>query len=147
MINAKTFSERPYYAGNKNYKFNTANYLRLLAAERKYEDPRWYKIEDIQKNNWELKENAKTEKLEEWQEENCLLAEFYNAEDIIGVENYKLEEEPLENVIEFLEVRGLIENSTDIISLKDGIEAVDKYAENLGADELTKILSVQMWLT
>jgi len=49
MINAKTFSERPYYAGNKNYKFNTANYLRLLAAERKHEDPRWYKIEDIQK--------------------------------------------------------------------------------------------------
>ena len=50
-------------------------------------------------------------------------------------------------MIEFLEVRGLIENTTDIISLQDGIEAVDKYAENIGADELTKILSVQMWLT
>lgn len=41
----------------------------------------------------------------------------------------------------------MIENSTDIISLQDGIEAVGKYAENLEADELTKILSVQMWLT
>lgn len=50
-------------------------------------------------------------------------------------------------MLEFLEVRGLIENSTDIISLQDGIEAVGKYAENLEADELTKILSVQMWLT
>lgn len=147
MINAKTFSERPYYAGNKNYKFNTSNYLRLLAAERKYEDPRWYKIEDIQKNNWELKENAESEKLEEWREEECLLTEFYNAEDIIGVESYKLEEEPLENVLESLKIRGLIENATEIISLQDGLKAVDKYAENIGADKLTKILSVQMWLT
>ena len=83
----------------------------------------------------------------EWKEEECLLTDFYNAEDIVGVENYILKEEPLENVIEFLEVRGLIENSTDIISLQDGIEAVGKYAENLEADDLTKILSVQMWLT
>ena len=146
MINTKTFLERPYYAGNKNYKFSTANYLRLLAVERKYEDPRWFKIEDIQKNNWELKEKAESEKLEEWQEENCLLTEFYNAKDIIGVQNYKLEEAALENVIEFLEVRGLIENTTDIISLQDGIEAVSKYAENIGADDLTKILVMQMWL-
>ena len=72
------------------------------------------------------------------------MTEFYNAAYIIGVENYKLEEEPLENVLEFLEVRGLIENSTDIISLQDGIDVVGKYAENFGADELTKILSVQM---
>lgn len=147
MINAKTFSERPYYAGNKNYKFNTANYLRLLAAERKYKDPRWYKIEDIQKNSWKLKEKAESKKLEEWQEEECLLTDFYNGEDIVGVENYKLEEAALENVLEFLEERGLIENTTDIISLQDGIDAVSKYAENIGADELTKILSVQMWLT
>jgi len=83
----------------------------------------------------------------EWKEEECLLTDFYNTEDIVGVENYTLKEEPLENVIEFLEVRGLIENSTDIISLQDGIEAVGKYAENLEADDLTKILSVQMWLT
>lgn len=147
MINAKTFLERPYYAGNKNYKFSTANYLRLLAVERKYEDPRWYKIEDIQKNNWELKEKAKAEKLEEWREEECLLTEFYNAEDIIGVERYKLEEEPLENVLEFLKIRGLIENATEIISLQDGLKAVGKYAEKFGADELTKILAKQMWLT
>ena len=146
MINAKTFSERPYYAGNKNYKFNTANYLRLLAAERKCKDPRWYKIEDIQKNSWKLKEKAESKKLEEWQEEECLLTEFYNGEDIVGVENYKLEEAALENVLEFLEVRGLIENTTDIISLQDGIEAVSKYAENIGADDLTKILVMQMWL-
>ena len=98
------------------------------------------------KKNWELKEKAESEKLEEWQEENCLLTEFYNAKDIIGVQNYKLEEAALENVIEFLEVRGLIENTTDIISLQDGIEAVSKYAENIGADDLTKILVMQMWL-
>ena len=35
MINRKTFLERPYYAGNKNYKFSTSNYVRLLAAERR----------------------------------------------------------------------------------------------------------------
>ena len=50
-------------------------------------------------------------------------------------------------MLEFLEVRGLIENTTDIISLQDGIDAVDKYAENIGADDLTKILVMQMWLT
>ena len=84
--------------------------------------------------------------MEEWQEEECLLTEFYNGEDIVGVQNYKLEEAALENVIEFLEVRGLIENTTDIISLQDGIDAVSKYAEKFGADELTKILVMQMWL-
>jgi len=84
--------------------------------------------------------------LEEWQEEECLLTEFYNGEDIVGVENYKLEEAALENVIDFLEVRGLIENTTDIISLQDGIDAVSKYAENIGVDDLTKILVMQMWL-
>ena len=39
MINAKNFSERPYYDGEKKYKFSTANYLRLMSAENIYDDP------------------------------------------------------------------------------------------------------------
>ena len=41
----------------------------------------------------------------------------------------------------------MIENATEIISLQDGLKAVGKYAEKFGADELTKILAKQMWLT
>ena len=67
MINAKNFSERPYYDGEKKYKFSTANYLRLMSAENIYPDPRWYKISDVEKNNWNLKSDAKFELLEEWQ--------------------------------------------------------------------------------
>ena len=65
----------------KKYKFNNANYLRLLAAERNYIDPRWYSVDDIQKNKLNLKENASAELLEEWQNDSteCFLKEFYNA--------------------------------------------------------------------
>ena len=45
------FLERPYYAGKQKYKFSTGNCVRILASERNYKDPRWYKIEDIQKNS------------------------------------------------------------------------------------------------
>ena len=34
MINAKNFLERPYLDREKKQKFNTTNYLRLLAAEK-----------------------------------------------------------------------------------------------------------------
>lgn len=118
-----------------------------MASERNYKDPRWYKISDIQENRWNLKENAKGENLEEWQKQEYFLTEFYNAENIIEVEDYKFEEEKLNQVLEFLQMRGLIDSNSEIISLQDGIEAVVKYAETFGADELTKILVMQMWLT
>ena len=38
---------------------------------------------------------------------------FYNAENIIGAEEYKVEEENLERVLEFLQMQGLIESDTD----------------------------------
>ena len=38
--------------------------MKRLAPERHYSDPRWYKIEDIQKNKWTLKANATLELLE-----------------------------------------------------------------------------------
>ena len=34
MINAKSFSDRPYLDGEIKRKFNTLNYLRLLASEK-----------------------------------------------------------------------------------------------------------------
>ena len=144
MINAKNFSERPYYDGEKKYKFSTANYLRLLSAENIYSDPRWYKIDDIEKNNWTLKENAKFELLEEWQSEECLLTKFYNASQIEEVEKISPENKSLEEILKFLQVRGILGNEK-IISFNDGIEAIKKYAGNFVEDELTKILTVQMW--
>ena len=47
LIKAKYFKERPYCDSEKKYKFNNANYLRLLAAEKNYSDPRWYSVDDI----------------------------------------------------------------------------------------------------
>ena len=65
MINAKNFLGRPYYDGEKKYKFSTANYLRLISAENIYSDPRLYKIDDVEKNNWTLKSDANFELLAE----------------------------------------------------------------------------------
>ena len=52
MINTKNFLERPYLDREKKQKFNTTNYLRLLAAEKKYSDPSWYSEADIHKEHW-----------------------------------------------------------------------------------------------
>lgn len=81
MINAKNFSERPYLDGEKKQKFNTTNYLRLLASERKYSDPHWYSESDIQRKNWTLKENAMPELLETNSDNEYDLLKFYNATD------------------------------------------------------------------
>ena len=144
MINAKNFSERPYYNGEKKYKFSTANYLRLMSAENIYDDPRWYKISDVEKNNWKLKSDAKFELLEEWEEQECLLTKFYNASQILEVEKYSTENKNLEEV-EFLKNRGLLKFDDDVISFRDAINAVKKYAEKLVSDELTINFVVQMW--
>ncbi|MBR6012609.1 MAG: hypothetical protein IK062_02340 [Selenomonadaceae bacterium] len=151
MINAKNFSERPYYGGTKKYKFSTANYLRLMSAESIYTDPHWYKICDIENNKWTLKNDAKFELLEEWQEnssdgQECFLTKFYNALEIEETEKYFSENKKLEDVLEFLQIRGLIERDSEVISLKDGIDAVKNYSEKFVSDELTINFAVQMWI-
>ena len=149
MINAKNFKDRPYCDGEKKRKFNTLNYLRLLASERKYSDPRWYSAEDIQRKNWTLKENATPELLEEVKENSTgehYLLEFYNADDIKEIEKLKRENQTLEEVLDFLIVRDILETDGERISLQDGIEAVKNYAAKNFQDELIQILTVQMWL-
>ena len=106
---------------------------------------RWYKISDVKKNNWKLKTDAKFELLEEWEEQECLLTKFYNASQIEEVEKYSGENKNLEEVLEFLQIRGLLKFDDDIISFRDGINAVKKYAENFVDDELTINFVVQMW--
>ena len=64
MINTKNFLEPPYWDREKKQKFNTTNFLRLLASEIKYSDPRWYSESDIKRKNWTLKEHATPEILE-----------------------------------------------------------------------------------
>ena len=64
------FPERPYYDGKKKYKFSAANYLRLISSENKSvynSDPRCITKEEIQRNDWTLKEDAESELLEVWQ--------------------------------------------------------------------------------
>lgn len=121
MISAKNFFERPHYDGEKKYKFSTANYLRLMSAENVYTDPRWYKICDVEKNNWRLKVDAKFEMLEEWQDQECLLTKFYNASEILEIEKYSPKNKSLEEILKSLQVRGILSNEK-IISFKDGIE-------------------------
>ena len=154
MLRAKYFPERPYCEGKKNYKFSAANYLRLMSSENKIiqnRDPRWVQIDDIKNNSWTLKENAESELLEVWEkssngEHECFLIEFYNAADILEKEKLQIDNQSLEDVIEFLQECEILEENDEIISFQDGIGSVKKYAAENGADELTKILTAQMFL-
>ena len=152
MLNAKYFSERPYCAGSKPYKFSTANYLRLLASDNEIiqkENPCWFPASEIKSNKWSLKENATPVLLEVWTkdaDQQCSLTEFYNASDVLGKESFQQKNQSLETVLNFLKERGILEVDNKIISLQDAIDAVKKYAESHGADDLTSILSAQTWL-
>ncbi len=53
------FLERQYYAGKQKYKFSAGNCVRILASERNYKDPRWYKMSDIQENGWKKRNCAR----------------------------------------------------------------------------------------
>lgn len=75
------------------------------------------------------------------------MIEFYNAWSILDNNSFTLDNQTLETIIENLQARGLIEQCADIISFQDCIDAVKKYAEDNGADELTSILTVQSWVT
>lgn len=154
LINAKYFSERPYCSGERSYKFSSANYLRLLASDnniiRKC-TPRWVSVDEIKNNGWSLSENAKPELLEVWSKyadgvQECFLSEFYNESDIEEKDSFAEENQSLENIITFFQARGFIEQNAGVISFQDRIDAIKKYAEGQGADELTSILSVQTWV-
>ena len=146
LINAKNFLEQPYWDGEKKQKFNTTNYLKLLASNRNYSDSRWYSETDIQRNNWTLKENATPELLETNSDNEYYLQKFYNAADIKEVEKLETENQTLEEVLDFLIVRDILETDGERISLQDGIDAVKNYAAKNFQDELVQILTIQMWL-
>lgn len=152
MLNAKYFSERPYCDGAKPYKFNGVNYLRLLSSDNEIickGNPRWFTADEIKRNDWRLKENAVPVFLEVWTketEQQCSLTEFYNAADILQMDSFQPKNQSLDTVLEFFQERGLIKVDDEIISLRDAIAAVKKYAESHGANELTSILAAQTWL-
>ena len=154
LVNAKFFLERPYCADSHSYKFSSANFLRLLAADNDVIckcNPRWFSVDEIKNNGWSLRQHAKPELLEVWNKSSdgkpvCFLQEFYNAWSILDKDSFKLENQELETIIENLQARGLIENGTDIISFHDCIDSIKKFAESKGADELTSILTIQSWV-
>ena len=155
LLNAKHFLERPYSDGEHSYKFSSANILRLLAADndalRRY-NPRWVSVDEIKNNGWSLREHSEPVLLEVWSkssdgEQSCSLIEFYNAWSILDNNSFTPDNQELETIIENLQARGLFEQCADIISFQDCIDAVKKYAEDNGADELTSILTVQSWIT
>ena len=150
MGNAIYFIKRPYHDGEKQKKFSGANYLRLLSSRNeiiKKCDPRWYTEEEIKSKCWKLKENAESVELEVWDEnQECTLTKFYNAADIEEKEECLIKWHSLEKAIKYLQSVKILEQSTGIISLKDGIEAVKKYSKKFGGDELINILVSQMWL-
>ena len=154
LLNAKYFVERPHCDGEKNYKFSMANNLRLMSSNNKNiceGDPRWIPADEITKNSWKLKENAKAELLEVWTkssdgEQECFLTEFYNTSEIEEKEQFKIENQTLEEMVEFFEVRGLLSSSDEIISFQDCVDTVKKYAVEKGADELTAIFATQIFV-
>lgn len=154
LLNAQFFLERPYCADSHSYKFSSANFLRLLAADNdaicKF-NPRWFSADEIKNNSWSIRQHAKPELLEVWNKSSdgkpvCFLQEFYNAWSILDKDSFKPKNQELLTIIENLQARGLIENGTDIISFHDCIDSIKKFAESNGADELTSILTVQTWV-
>ena len=107
--------------------------------------------DETQSNGWTLKENAESEILEVWEkssdgEQKCYLTEFYDASDILEKESFKQENTSLEEVIGFFREREFFAEFDEIISFQDCIDAIKKYAEENGADELTKIFAIQMFI-
>ena len=154
LTNAKYFPERPYCGGERSYKFSSANYLRLLASDNDIIckcAPSWVSVDEIKNNGYSLRENAKPEWLEVWTKsadgvQECFFSEFYNESDIVGKDSFTVENQTLENIIANFQARGLIEQNVGVISFQDCIDAIKKYAERQGADELTSILSIQTWV-
>ena len=122
MLNAKYFSERPYCAGVKPYKFSTANYLRLISSDNetiRKSGSHWFPATEIKSNDWTLKENAVPVFLEVWTkdaEQQCSLTEFYNASDILEKESFQQKSQSLETVLNFLKERKILEVDDKIIS-------------------------------
>ena len=57
--------QRPYNdSARVKYPFTGANYLRLLAAGE--EDPRWYKLKDLQRFGYRLRQEYPVTELESW---------------------------------------------------------------------------------
>lgn len=140
LLNAKFFLERPYCADSHSYKFSSANFLRLLAADNDAIckcNPRWFSADEIKNNGWSIRQHAKPELLEVWTKSSdgkpvCFLQKFYNAWNILNKDSFKSKNQELENIIENLQARGLIENGTDIISFQDCIDSIKKFAESNG---------------
>ena len=89
--------------------------MKLLASNRNYSDSRWYSETDIQRKNWTLKENATPEFLEINSDNEYYLQKFYNAADINEVEKLETENQTLEEVLDFLIVRDILETDGEII--------------------------------
>ena len=58
--------------------------------------------------------------------QECFFSEFYNELDIVEKDSFAEENQSLENIIAFFQVRGLIEQNADLISFQDCIDAVKK---------------------
>lgn len=153
LINARFFPERPFCDDTNSYKFSSANFLRLLASNNEIIrkcDPRWVSSSVIKNNNWSLRQSAQPESLEVWTKSSdgksvCFLQEFYNAKDILDKDSFTSDNQELENIINFLQTRGLLKRRSHIISFHNCISAVKKFAEDNGADTLTSLLTVQTW--
>ena len=63
-----------------------------------------------------------------------------------GRKAFNKKNQSLETVLNFLKERGILEVDDKIVSLQEAIDAVKKYSESHGANELTSILSAQTWL-
>ena len=154
LLNAGFFPKRPFCDDTNSYKFSSANFLRLLASNNEIirkGDPRWVSSSLIKNNNWSLRQNAQPELLEVWTKSSdgkqlCFLQEFYNAKDILDKDSFHLENQELEEIINFFQTRGLLKRRNNIISFHNCISAVKKFAEDNGADALTSILTVQTWI-
>ena len=93
-------------------------------------------------------ENAKLELLEVWSKSvdsgsECFLSEFYNESDIARKDSFTVENQTLENIIAFFQVRGLIEKNAGVISFQDCIDAIKNNPEG---NKLTSMLTVQIWI-
>ena len=149
---------RPYNDGSKvKYQFSAANYLRMLAVQRKqfYPDPRWVSEDFIKKQGLSLIESAIPVEIEYWKGVNQgksytgELRKFYNVADLVDAPIAPKiikgnQPEDIEYAVDLLKANDVH------ISYKDSIQKIFdttvKYAKEKGADEFAAPLTAQLLL-
>ena len=148
---------RPYNGGTRTcYQFSCANYLRMEAASRAHRDNRWFSDATIAEKSYTLKDGAKPVEIEYWygiengQGFDGSLRRFYNAEDILELEN-TLEPTTGDQDSDRAYAQGLLlDNGAAIAGIEPNNEnlyhGMWEYAREQGLNPIGEKMSAQLFM-